>query len=115
MNRKFYLLLAGISVIFIVGIINLMMKSTVVKRIQDLRRKEFIEKYAPEDDRERYTALFQKARRHLKELDFAEADHMGFVGGAAVTIGILLFLWAIDRHRLVKRIAPKKEKERCRE
>ena len=76
-----------------------------MKMLHAARMNRFVEEYERDEADGRYVALYEDAKRVHEAMASAEADHYGFVAGAAMTIGILVLCWAIDRHRLMKRIA----------
>ena len=104
-RTRLILLIVGVAIIFLVGAVNLVVGQTLVKAYQARRMNRFVEEYQRDEPGEQYLALFEKAKDFRREIGVEAVDHQGFVGGAGMTMGLLLFCWLIDRHRLVKKMA----------
>ncbi len=104
-RTRLVLVAVGAAIIVLVGVANLLLGLTVFKAHEARQIERFVERYQRDDADEGYRTLFGEARSFREQIAAAAVDNFGFTGGAAMSIGLLLLCWLVDRHRLMKRIA----------
>jgi hypothetical protein len=104
-RTRFLLVAVGAVIVFLVGAVNLVLGQAVLRPRHAREFEWFVERYERDGADQPYRVLFGEAKGFREQLARTAVDHAGFVGGAGMSMGFLLFCWLIDRHRLMKRIA----------
>jgi cellobiose-specific phosphotransferase system component IIC len=104
-RRRLTLLIAGAAFIWLVGAALLAVSLTISKTLQALEMDRFAEAYKQDDAGPRYEALYEHAKQTHEAMATMDQDRFGFMGGSTMTMALLILCWAIDRHRLMKRLA----------
>ena len=98
----------GTLFLFSTGVVVLFLSQKTQRSEQEMSR--LVVTFSPKEDNDRYVKLFQEAKELQKEVASQRADHLGFMGGAVMSVGFVLFCWTIDRARLSRKVL---EKERA--
>ena len=81
------------------------MSLTVGKARGERAMGQFAARYESEDACGRYATLYREAKSLRGSLNSEVLEHQAGLGGWAMVLGLLFFCWALDRSRLLKKVA----------
>ena len=105
MNRISVLLLIAGALIFAMGLSGLVVTLSSVPNAERMKTQCFVSDHRPKNDGERYAFLFGQARHFRTELADRKVEYACLWAAAGMALGVVLCVWALDRHRLLIMLA----------